>query len=418
MLDGLPQQKSQNSLEYKSVTLDLQNREDVAQSRVSFGNSIVLALRSAIIKNRNSDEVLRGHLTRIRACALRSNHWVAEDLHNEKTGELYAGNGTNWSCNSKLCPSCVAKASNRSRRELSLALENQKLRTGESYKFITLTIVNPNLSLLETRAMVDRAYSLFRKRKFFIEKIRGGSKNEEFTVTNNGYHYHIHLLCVTRFLSYEKLRSEWTECVKIAFAENDLSLKVTNKDGLLSVNVQKVASSKNGLKGAIQEVCKYITKSDSWEKLPEKDLIEIASISRFPRMFELFGFFRDQRSANMFVRFRQPIITYLLINFFLQVLNKITEIIKISDDDTILDTKQISDGIKSCLDEFSGNSPPELKLKRERRMNWRKHIEQFGLDSYVERLTEDIESVWEYRKSALKLKYPFASFRTLDGETF
>ena len=340
-----------------------------------------MALRDAIIKCRDNDEVLRGHLIRIRACALRSNHWVADDLHNEKTGELYAGNGTNWSCNSKLCPSCISKASNRSRKELSLALENQKLLTGESYKFITLTITNPNLSLLETRAIVDRAYTLFRKRKFFIEKIRGGSKSEEFTVTESGYHYHLHLLCVTRFLSFEKLRTEWTECVRIAFAENNIPFEVKNKDNLLSVVVKRVSSSrtsKTGLKGAIQEVCKYVTKSDSWEKLPEKDLVEIASIKRFPRMFELFGFFREQRNANIIVSFPHPIVTYLLLNAVLQILNKIREITEIGEADTILDTKQISDGIKSCLDQFSGNSPPELKPKSERRMNWRKHIENYG----------------------------------------
>lgn len=409
----------ENSLsKYKPVTLSLENREEVAGARIALGSSSALALRRAIIKNHVFNDEIKGLYYRLSYCALPSNHWVGDDLHNEKTGELYAGNGVLKGCGSKLCPSCVAKASNRSRKELTLALRNLKLFTGERYQFITLTIPNPNLSLLQTRAITNRAWTLLRKRKYFIEKIRGASKSEEFTVTDNGYHYHFHLLCVTRFLSFQKFRSEWTECVRIAFREFNIPFEVSTKDGYLLVKIKEVNSSENGKKGAIQEVCKYITKSDSWEKIPEKDLIEIASIKRFWRMVELIGLFRDQRSVNTVLNYRHPFITYLLLNAVLQILNKIKEIIENAGDDTILDTKQISDGFKSALDEFSGNSPPGETKKRERRMNWRAHIEQFGLTDYLERLKDEIESAWEYRRCVLKAKYPFASFKTLDGEVF
>ncbi|MGI8494262.1 MAG: hypothetical protein ACR2L1_02975, partial [Pyrinomonadaceae bacterium] len=234
---------------YQPVTLSLENREAVAESRISFGNSSALALRDAIAANGLPNQSVAGVFYRLSVCAMRSNHWVADDLHNWKTGELYAGNGTLSSCGSKLCPNSIAKASNRSRKELSLCLKNQKLFTGESYKFITLTIPNPNLPLLKTRAVLDRAWTLFRKREYFIDHIRGGSKSEEFTVTNNGYHYHYHLFCITRFINYERFRKEWTDCVEIAFTELSLPFEVNNKDGLLSVVIKKVDSSQNGLKG-------------------------------------------------------------------------------------------------------------------------------------------------------------------------
>ena len=408
----------QNALpQYKPVTLDVSSREDVAESRVSFGNSSALALITALRKRGLSDEILLGLFNRISACALRGNHWVGDDLHNEQTGELYAGNGVIWACGSKLCASCIAKAANRSRKELTLALKNQKLFTGEKYQFITLTIPNPNLSLLETRKILDRAWTLFRKRKYFTEKIRGASKSEEFTITKNGYHYHYHLLAITRFLSFQTFRSEWTDCVRIAHEEHNLPFEVKTSDNLLEVKVQKVNPSKNGLKGAIQEVCKYVTKSDSWEKIPEKDLIEIASIKRFWRMVELVGLFRDQRAANVVLSYPHPFITYLLLNAVLQLLIKLKEILE-SGDYTILDTKQISDGLDSDFDEFSGNSPPEEKKKRHRQLNWREHIEQFGLESYLERFTDELDSAWECRKAVLRRKYPFASFKTLDGEIF
>lgn len=407
-----------SSPQYKPLTLSLQNREAVAESRVSLGNNSALALRDAIIKNGLSNETASGVFYRLSVCSLRSNHWVADDLHNQETGELYAGNGINWGCGSKLCPSCVAKASNRSRKELTLALKNQKLFTGESYKFITFTIPNPNLPLLRTRSVLDRAWTLLRKRDYFIEHIRGGSKSEEFTVTKNGYHYHYHLFCITRFISYERLRREWTECVRIAFRENNIDFEVNNKDGLLSVVVKKVDSSNNGKKGAIQEVCKYITKSDSWDKIPDQDLLEIASIKRFPRMFELFRSFRDQRNFNAVLNFKYPFITYLLINIVLQIIEQIKQKIEKDSIDTILDTKQIFDGLEFNFESYSGSSPPKFAPKRQRQMNWREHIKTFGLESYLERLTDEVESAWDYRKCVLRKKYPYASFRTLDGDVF
>lgn len=402
---------------YKPVTLDVSSREDVAETRVSFGNSSALSLLTALRSCGQSNEVLLGLFHRISACALRSNHWVGDDLHNEQTGELYAGNGVIWACGSKLCPSCIAKAANRSRKELKLALQNQKLFTGERYQFITLTIPNPNLSLLETRRILDRSWTLFRKRKYFVEKIRGASKSEEFTITKNGYHYHYHLLAVTRFLDFQKFRAEWTDCVRIAHEENNLPFEVNTSDKLLEVKVQRVNPSKNGLKGAIQEVCKYVTKSDSWEKIPEKDLIEIASIKRFWRMVELVGLFRDQRNANAVLTYPHPLITYLIFKTILEALTKLKEILE-SGHYTILDTKQITDGKAPEFDEFSGNSPPEEKTKRRRQMNWREYIDRFGIDSYLERLANELDSAWECRKSVLRRKYPFASFKTLDGEIF
>ena len=194
-------------------------RQGVAETRISFGNLSALSLFLAIKNNDPDNEVLWGLYHRLQACAFRSNHWIAEDLHNRETGELYEGNGNFWGCGSRLCPSCVAKLSRRSRNELRTALENQKLFCGENYQFITLTMPNPGVSLLRSRWIMDRAWALFRKRDYFKERIRGGSKSEEFTVTENGYHYHIHLLCVTRFLAFERLRREWTECLEISFAE-------------------------------------------------------------------------------------------------------------------------------------------------------------------------------------------------------
>jgi hypothetical protein len=265
---------------------------------------------------------------------------------------------------------------------------------------------NPDLPLLRTRAIMDRAWALFRKRDFFKEKIRGGSKSEEFTVTENGYHYHFHLLCVSRFLSYDRLRQEWTYCLKKAFDKYDLSCELQTSDGLAMVRVARVSGKRN-IENAVLEVCKYITKNDSWEKIPQSDLIEIAAIKRFPRMFELFGCFRESRKEGK-NQSEKP-----ASDNDLQIENN-----EFLEENTILDTKQISDGLNSGLDGFSGNSPPEEVAKRRRKENWRVFIEKFGVEDYIERLTNELHRAWECRRFALKRHYPFANFQTLAGECF
>ena len=171
------------------------------------------------------------------------------------------------------------------------------------------------------------------------------------------------------------------------------------------VRVERVFG-KQRLQNAVLEVCKYITKNDSWEKIPPTDLIEIASIKRFPRMFELFGCFRDHRKDQT-----NPSIEGLVNEASVKYAESGGEY-------TILDTKQISDGLNSSPDEFSGNSPPEIEVKPRRRENWRVFIEKYGIDDYIERLTNEIHRAWEYRKYALKAKYPYASFHTLNNESF
>jgi hypothetical protein len=369
-----------------------------------------LALRDALRQGKVKDEEPWGLCYRIWTCSDRENHWTGDDLHNTETGELYAGNGNLWSCGSKLCPACVAKASNRSRNELKLSLKNQKLLTGETYQFITLTIPNPNLSLVQTRTVLDRIWTLFRKRDYFKQKIRGGSKSEEFTLTENGYHYHYHLLCITRFLNYNEFRREWSDCIRIAFRELNLPCEFKTDDRLAMVKIKRLSSSVNGLKGAIQEVCKYVTKSDSWEKLPPKDLIEIASIKRFWRMFEIFGSFRVQRNANVVLESPNVFVTYLLTKLIVEIL----KYIQTGEPITILDTKQISDG--ENFDE--GYDLPEKVPKRRRELSWRKYILENGLETYFDKLAEQVEKTRYARKCFLSLKYKFATFRTLDGASF
>jgi hypothetical protein len=173
-------------------------------------------------------------------------------------------------------------------------MSQQELKKDERFTFVTFTITNPRTSLSQARKIVNRSWTLFRKRKFCVSLIRGGSKSEEFTLTSNGFHYHLHCIFLSRWFQFNELRRVWTECVEQAFAEADLPFKVTTKDGLLIVKVKPIVSRE----GSIQEVCKYVTKSDSWIKMSQDDLVTVALIRRWHRMFELFGSFKLSETSS------------------------------------------------------------------------------------------------------------------------
>lgn len=395
-------------MKHSTKNQTISDRKDVAESRITFGLESASALHRAFLAEKTSDKTLSALQARLITCSDRENHFVAEDLHNAETGELHAGNGTLWACGLRLCTSCSSKISAKARKELKFALLNQKLLCGENYLFITTTMPNCGLSFIATRELFYRAIELLQKRDYIKDRIRGYSKNEEFTLTESGFHYHGHFLAISRFLSFDKFRAIWTECVEKAFREKNVPFEVNTKDGYLIVKVERLSSSKQSLDKAIQEVSKYVTKSDSWEKLEGATLLEIASLRRFPRMFELHGCFRTQREFN---KFQNTFLFYLILQLIIEQMQRQIEC---GYPVTIVHTKEISHGEQNFLIE----NKPENVPKNDRSLSWRDYVEVFGLESYLEHLAEQAERTREWRKRALRLKYPYADFQTLDGKEF
>lgn len=305
---------------------------------------------------------------RLTACSDTNNIWIADDLHSEVTGDLFSGSGRYWSCGSKLCSHCVAKQSRRARSKFRKAIDRQKLYVGEDLYFVTLTQVNPDLSILQTRELINRAWQLFRKRRYIRRIIAGYGKAEEFTVTKNGIHYHLHAIVRSRFIRYRLFRQIWTECVQTAFMEKGLPLQISNADGLLSCKISKI----HNVEKALKEVCKYITKSDSWRKIRQSDLLDIVRCERFPRMFELGGSFAAEHE---------------------DVLESET-----TDGNTrpILDTEALSDA-------------PRQRTAA----GWRNDVSQMSFWQWQINLQTEIEQCKRVRRAELRRKYPFATFRTL-----
>lgn len=301
---------------------------------------------------------------RIELCNDRSNIYIALDAPTKSGDEKFNMIGRFWRCNSRLCQSCSARNAQRCRRQLAHATKDLTIAKGEHLYFCTFTIPNPDRDLTVTRSIVNRAWTLFRKRSLVSSLIRGGVKSEEFTVTLNGFHYHLHTIFHSRYLHYQEVRRVWTECVELAFREHEVHYHCEYRDGLLNVNVRKIKT----VAECAQEVCKYITKGESWLKLSPKALLECARISRWHRMFELFGSFRSSRSDA-------------------------------DASQTIVHTKLLNDG---------GSEP----LHR----TWRHTVHRIGLTAYRIELTEAWERAKFGREHNLKRRYPDATI--IDYETY
>ena len=294
---------------------------------------------------------------RILECNKAKNIVHIDEFVDRATGEIFSYNNTLWSCGSKLCPQCVSRQARKNRRKLRSIIEIQRLGLGERFRFITLTVPNPAIDLLETRAILNAAWAKLRKLTWFKKTFIGYCKSEEFTVTKNGFHYHIHVLARARYIDYTTIRYLWTECVRSEWQKKfDEELSPATADRLLIVNVMSVSSRER----SIQEVCKYLTKSDSWQSLSLKTLLDVASVERWHRMFELGGTFRSVVLPT-------------------EGIEKIREQHKKANKYLILDTECLSDGTQA--------EPPEIRQE-----SWRKNLQRLPLRRFLLRMMLQIRN--------------------------
>lgn len=329
---------------------------DKELDRVEMSKQVTSSLNELLKLRKYSTNVeLKALNSRLKLCNSLTNIYEIDDVTTEHQPRPFTLISRFWRCGSKLCPSCLARQSWQSRRRLRDALASQQPRRGERYYFLTFTIPNPDLSLIETRSIVNRAWTLFRKRSLCVSSVRGGSKSEEFTVTPNGFHYHLHCLWLSKWLLYNEVRRVWTDCVRQAFDDHDRPFKCRTSDEMLSVVIKPVTPNDK----TIFELCKYVTKCDSWSKISRADLAEIASIRRWSRMFEVFGSFADRAKGTT------------------------------ADEKPIVHTRSLSD-------EPSGES---LRY-------WRNQARVLGIEAYNERLKLEYHAKATNTYLTLRLKYP------------
>jgi hypothetical protein len=288
-------------------------------------------------------------------------------------------------------------------------MENQKLMVGENWYFLTFTMPNLNLKNLELPLIgqiMQCAWRRFcsietrtnKRQTWFQKTIRGGFKDCEFTYTENDvYHYHIHSSVVAKSSIQRdgclELRTNWTKALRFAFDKFGVPLEINTKDGLAVVNLVKV-DWRNREK-TISELCKYVTKSDSWSKIPIDQLETIVAVPRLWRMFESFGCCRQTAQ---------------------KMNEKTVETSANAEFENANESANVNKG--TYLDQKNLNVRRFLPSKRQRRVPWRQRVKEIPFWQYRLELADEIEEVQRFRKLQLKKRFPYATFQTLDGEVF
>jgi hypothetical protein len=412
---------------------------EVLEQKCREGQKIVDALRSS-----SDSRTVQGTADRICACCQRENQFVAEDLHRADTGELYDGKGSLWACNSRICPFCVAKLARNNRRVARHVFDTEKVFVGEHWFFITLTqpdLALRGLDLLMNRSVMYEAHRKFYRSAFWSNSShavsRGSMKSEEFTIGDfDQYHYHIHNLaiCKNRITSdkFYEIRREWTDALEFSFKKHGIAWNCPtgNKNfipalfaflyakrprvslflnaanelkffGLAVVNVKKVYNKNK----AILELCKYFTKNESWSKIPSEQLADIASIERFPRMFETFGVCKA--TANSL----HPIRPEKTLTGEGNAANRHVTDDESASNDAYIYTKNLTVRNSESLNNY-------LPAPRKKRLSWRIRCRILPRCEWLKSLDEEILRCREYRMQQLRHKFAFATFQTLDGRTF
>jgi hypothetical protein len=391
-----------------------------------------------------SDEAAAlGAASLMQQCGDCQNVWHAEDINNE-FGELYEGAGTLYACNVRLCPSCMNARRRISRQRAREGMESVRLGKGERWFFVTLTA--PTLparqaSLLETMGAIYDAWGAFTKHGAFDEKLdkavdwnsisESSIKGVEFTLGDqrcelhrkvrkdknlkecqqcpncrewdaerDGYHVHIHLLAVAKWIDAGKLRRAWSKCLRRAWERRGINAGINTRDGLAVCHIRLVTDRKVGMSAsainttrAVAEVAKYITKAESFLSIPPDQLIDVASVRRWARMFEVLGGCRKKSKTEDEDEGRKPD----------------------EDAERYLDTKNLS----SAEDARRAQLKELLKGSRARSIPLRtRAVELFMLgrgEQFNEELTAHVADVRSYRRLMLSERFTLATFSTLSG---
>jgi hypothetical protein len=399
----------------------------VADYRSERGEAVAALLEKYCAADNN--EVVKGYAERLRACAARSNYYLGEDFVDKKTGETFSGFGTLFGCGLKLCPNCTARAARRNRAIAQRVYENTDLLNREHYchvtdgyiveqeryRFITLTMPEVFASFKKTMKIQKRAWDLFRKLKIVKDYFAAIIKSIEFTVRANGtYHDHLHLLAITFYLPGKLLKQAWTDCVRTAFQEFGIEFVAEQANLNMKLVVPTVTKGEEKkqitLDGAIHETCKYLTKATTWAEIPANQLIEIAEIERWDRMFEVSGRFR-QTLARLKAEDAAAADPSSNSNKEIPLTDSVARELD------YVHTDGITDGDHENASE-NFDSAEEIPAEKPKRESWRDVIRRDGLEKYKEKFYRQLEYAQNIRKLRLILKYPDAVFTDLDGRAW
>jgi hypothetical protein len=324
------------------------------------------------------------------------NVYVSEDQINYQTGELFDGYGIlQTAVNNRLSLAYQQFSSARARKRVTAKISTVKMLVRHNWRFLTLTLPYLRTDVATVLAIADRAVELFKKRKLWTDNVGGAFFGEEMTIGESStqafthFHTHIHILMLGKYIEQWKLADAWTGCVEKACAELGVEFVMRNlKTNRLMTDVRDVrnyASSKAmSVTKAIEECCKYTTKGSDYEKVPERELVEIERALRGRQMVRTFGQFNSRKGKS-----------------------KESNVSK----DTSLDTQHTFHGeaVKTRFKRNKRRVKSLVALGEEMILNGQR-------DEWLKILRVTMQNRRDFRREYLARKYPHATFRTLDGQ--
>jgi hypothetical protein len=282
---------------------------------------------------------------------------------------------------------------------------DKKTQFKDSLRWRSLVLTMPLMKgadVTDSIKCINDAFRRLTNRPFWKVLVRGGIKSVEFTIRPDGFHVHIHLLVLSKFMPVNaerekqsrtqtgNLQAEMKHCLEAAGASvNGLPVVAVydvKRQGERHHNDQSISLEK-----ALLETCKYLTKTESWDEIPDHQLIKVAEVKRWPRMFEILG---RARCA--------------------------------SDKETKPETETEPREMESTSDEgakpTSVHTPPlsngqGTKIsKRSRGESWRVLLARVPFDDWKQLMGARIARAQKFRVEQLVEMFPVASFRTLDGK--
>ncbi len=384
-------------------------QKSILRHKQKLSNKMVQHLKGA-----SDNKIIEAIIYRLEKCNLNENLWVAEDLHTAD-GECFAGRGVYSSCGSRFCSQCVSIPSRRNAKIAGYALDKLKHR---DLRFVVLTMPDDALSHLSLLQQHDVFYKAWRllttKSKWWKGFVRGVIRSNEFTAKldrKNLYHYHTNLLLDCPYLPHLTLKQEWTKYLKKSFKHFGIEWHCPTENGFPNVYIKRIVSKVNdekkeiGREKVISELCKYATKPQDWDNVPIEDIEEIAELERFPRMFEVLGSFSDVRPKPQQKTVNSPE----------NAINEKDNFNSNLNTDNYVHTNSISVPKIYASSNHFGRPPPKLKQK-----SWFRRLRdnEITLEQYKIEYSFTILRTIRFRKLQLRLKYPFATFQTLDGQSF
>ena len=176
-------------------------------------------------------------------------------------------------CHDRFCVPCAREKAARTMRALLAACAD---KTG--LRFVTLTLRHRRAPLAEVLRRLRECFALLRRRKWWLEHVRGGVAILEVKLSKHGlWHPHLHIITEGKFMPQQELAAQW--------------LAVTGDSSV--VDVRAIDAGPNGAHQIGKYVTKYVTKPCSSDIESDPALLdEFILALKGQRQYDRFGTWR------------------------------------------------------------------------------------------------------------------------------